>query len=764
MNPMLLKILRFFRLATALKLLLWLYFLRVPVIFWVVLLIAGPTGNAKASDFFSGLLFVPDPPHFFLLSMVSFLLAASCLASFNLIRAGSKERFHFSIPAGGDYWFFALAHAAPLVFLYTVVANTQSQRGHAVISELWLVVAGMGGYLVAFVVILISRGLQLWFADPKAPDPISLFLPGHGLFGWGRSLKNHRPGLLARPLRRAFEYVTRILHAAAYPLFQEGYDDTPKLGIAAGHIYATWIALVSLTIYLLLGEWRQYQIDPGSLAPLWKGLFSLLNRVSALEPLPAALPALAWVFFFVTMTVWVLSGVTYCIDRWRIPLFSLILVAIILTGGNSKTDNYYRSCPAGGPQANAERYPYCPSEDPLNEPRPKPRDLLQLRQPAGKLVLVSAPGGGIQSAAWTTFVLWKLDEASGGRLIPNVGAISSVSGGSVGIFHLAAAGFKAKQAFLHATQPTIDDVAWGYMVPDQQRIFLPYIRNSVIDRGWALECASERAAERDECRNHESPLNLDSPEIKPSANVPALIMNATMMERGGPIVFSTSEFLPPDPQTPNAPLPTCGPKIAGFGMQDFTELYGRRIRLMTAARLSASFPYVSPAARTFDLEPLCPDYHLQDGGYFDNYGIFSLITWLRHGLEPFGDHPPFNKILLIRLNAFPEGQVYPTVAGWRGQLVYPPEGFLHARDTAQQNAGDTAVEILSDQLKGQGIHLQPADFRYEVKGTTPQIEKACSNPPLNWVLTPRQKECFEAVWNANETLKGSRDAVVGYLK
>jgi hypothetical protein len=334
------RILRFARLRTVLTFVVRLYFLRVPVIAWLILLLAAPLGQAKAYAFFSGLLYVPDVGQFLLLSFVAFLLAASCLGSFNLIRAGAEERFHFRIPFGGDYVYLAITHIAPLVFLITVARLTRLHSGNTVSvwTGQWL--AGFAGYVLAFLVILTSRALQLLFTPSAGVPPMSLFLPGGKLLAIGQAFLAKDPRWIG-PLRSVFESAGALVQSAAFPLFQEGYDDKPPLGIGAGHIYAACMAVLSFLAYAGLGTLRQWQIEPASLGKISGALAHAANLIIN----RADLPALAWVLFFFTMAVWVLSGITYCIDRWRIPLFGFIILAIVVTGGNPKTDHYYRSCP-----------------------------------------------------------------------------------------------------------------------------------------------------------------------------------------------------------------------------------------------------------------------------------------------------------------------------------------------------------------------------------------------------------------------------------
>jgi hypothetical protein len=167
-----------------------------------------------------------------------------------------------------------------------------------------------------------------------------------------------------------------------------------------------------------------------------------------------------------------------------------------------------------------------------------------------------------------------------------------------------------------------------------------------------------------------------------------------------------------------------------------------------------------------------------DGGYFDNYGIFSLVEWLHTGLKEMQSeaaapaaNPPFPKILLVRLNGFGVSQSSPTSPGWRSQITDPASGFLNARDMAQTTAGDTVLNILHDELShmksgpdGHGVELVTVDFRYTTAATAPPVNRVCESAPLNWVLTEIQKKCLEDVWDAQPELQKSQQTVLNYLR
>lgn len=72
---------------------------------------------------------------------------------------------------------------------------------------------------------------------------------------------------------------------------------------------------------------------------------------------------------------------------------------------------------------------------------------------------------------------------------------------------------------------------------------------------------------------------------------------------------------------------TCMERPTGAGLMQQRTLM--RISVATAARLSATFPYVSSAARIpAEFAPYA--FHFVDGGYFDNDGTSSVIEFLMH--------------------------------------------------------------------------------------------------------------------------------------
>jgi hypothetical protein len=108
----------------------------------------------------------------------------------------------------------------------------------------------------------------------------------------------------------------------------------------------------------------------------------------------------------------------------------------------------------------------------------------------------------------------------------------------------------------------------------------------------------------------------------------------------------------------------------------------RSVTLATAVRLSASFPYVSPAVSL----PTSTDRRVVDAGYFDNYGIDiasgfledpGVCRWIRQNCAG---------VAVIELRAF-EGQPTIPPAGAFARafhfLTLPPEALFSARRASQ---------------------------------------------------------------------------------
>jgi len=151
-------------------------------------------------------------------------------------------------------------------------------------------------------------------------------------------------------------------------------------------------------------------------------------------------------------------------------------------------------------------------------------------------------------------------------------------------------------------------------------------------------------------------------------------------------------------------------------------LYNANIRVATAARLSATYPYVSPATRPYydGASPVFPnrpaDYdhlHAVDGGYFDNSGLCAVTEWLNKVLEEkvaaHGQPSAREQILVLEIRGFPEGLVtqFKTNRGWFYQLYAPLSTLLGVWTSGQAATNVIEFDLLQKYWAARELYFNP---------------------------------------------------------
>jgi hypothetical protein len=475
-----------------------------------------------------------------------------------------------------------------------------------------------------------------------------------------------------------------------------------------GHLYpGQWLVLIlllmSIVVYDVVGLYK----------------FTRLG-------VPSDVPGIAYVLVLMLVLNWGLSIVSFFLDRYRIPLVLPIALFCTLGGQFSLSDHYFalqdeKEFQIGSPsQTLAVRAPKFPQPNRAN----------------GGVVVVATAGGGIQAAAWTARVLTGLQEqcptAAGRSFADSIAVISAVSGGAAGTMFFVnqyesggtAPGFQAatpadlQRIIEQAEAPALSDIAWAVVYVDPFRVFFPYLRVSgeqkILDRGFVLE----------QTWRNRGPISATLSEWRDGVTLgsrPGIIFNSTLAETGQPFLLATTEF---DTGHENP------------ARQTFTGAYPKRdIPVVTAARLAAGFPYVSPATRALTNKA---EYHIVDGGYYDNFGVDSLSSWLDQALEGLAkDHRPKPDVLVIQIRSFPSGSIPdPSSKGWFYQSYAPMDALLSVRTTAQLVRDRDELKLLEKKWAAAGdVHIKFATFEFAGEGA-----------PLSWQLTAQQTKMIELRW------------------
>jgi len=476
----------------------------------------------------------------------------------------------------------------------------------------------------------------------------------------------------------------------------------------SGHYLALWSFLLSFLVYAAIGVGKFFRIGG--------------------QP---TVPTLADLLVFLMILCWGLSAVTFILDRFRFPVLLPFLVVAIATSYVRRTDHYFDMLPA---QGTAEF---------------SPAQVIRAGKPGAPVIVVAASGGGIKAAAWTSRVLTGLEEDSRSKFPANprifgesIRLISAVSGGSVGAMYfvneydpdgggLPPNPSELESAVDSAEASSLDDIAWGIAYPDFLRTFLPIFKH--LDRGVALEAALTR-----ELPNRGGHLSSTLGGWRRGVLEgwrPAVIFNATIVESGQRILLGTSDLKWARSRT-------------GLRDREFPQFSGRDIKLVTAVRLSATFPYVSPAARP-DIPG--PQIHLVDGGYTDNYGMATLLTWLDEGLSVADN--PVRRVLIIEIRASPPAAEPPKLhsRGWPFQSYAPISAMMNVRDVGQLSRNEEERDLFSRLGAACNIEIKNAVFEYPPE-----------DAPLSWHLSPNDQKKIENIWESPDTAS-ARAAVRQFL-
>jgi len=460
-----------------------------------------------------------------------------------------------------------------------------------------------------------------------------------------------------------------------------------------GHYLALWSFLLCFLVYVAIGIGKFFRIGD-----------------------PATVPTLADLLVFLMILCWGLSAVTFILDRFRIPLLLPFLLAAIVSAHVHATDHYFYMFSA------------------KSTPDLSPAQVIRAGKPGSAVIVVAASGGGIKAAAWTTRVLTGLEESNPRIFGGSIRLISAVSGGSVGAMYFVSeydasgAGLPSdtndlEEGVARAEASSLDDIAWGLVYPDFLRIFVPFFNH--LDRGRALEAALTRELPN---RQHHlfSPLS-DWREGVLEGWRPAVVFNATVVESGERFLLGTTDL-------------SAAPGRASLrDKKEFPQFAGRDISLVTAARLSATFPYVSPAARP---DIAGTQIHAVDGGYTDNYGVATLLAWLDEALRAPGN--PVRRVLIIEIRASPPAAEPPALSwrGWPFQAYAPISAMLNVRDTGQLPRNQEELDILRRFAASCNIDIEDSVFKYPPE-----------DAPLSWHLSPNDKKEIETIWRSPDTDK-----------
>lgn len=372
-------------------------------------------------------------------------------------------------------------------------------------------------------------------------------------------------------------------------------------------------------------------------------------------------PAAASIFiFFATMTA-VIGALSYFLQSWSLPVFIILILFADLLYKNEIIDS--RNKAYGLNYNNKQERPDYDKATLVNLCTPEKiaadkANMLQIlanwkaKQAEEKPVMffINVSGGGLRSSTFVMNTLQKLDSAVNGKLMSHTMLISGASGGMLAAtYYRELYRQKKKDSALVLYNPVYaNNIAEDLLNPlfssmVARDIFSPAQKFTigkykyVKDRGYAFEQKLNR--------NSNNILDKQLQEYtvdEKNANIPLMIFNSTISRDGRKMMICSQpvSFM-------MKPLLQANEMTAGPDAVDFAALFTKQdplnIRLLTALRMNATFPYVLPNVWL----PSNPIIDVMDAGMRDNCGQETTLRFI----ENFKDWLQANtsKIIILQI-------------------------------------------------------------------------------------------------------------------
>lgn len=392
-----------------------------------------------------------------------------------------------------------------------------------------------------------------------------------------------------------------------------------------------------------------------------------------------------------------LTALTRASDRLRLPVIGLLVVMGVVLSAIDWTDNHVV---AQEPLAAAAMV-----RDPADAFE---RWSAPLRDRHGTIegpvYIVAAQGGGLYAATHTALFLARMHDMAGKSdyRVPTparIFAISGVSGGSVGaaVFEIVRASGvcdtainpKAPRLDCHTVivteimrQDFLSPLIGGLLFTDLAARLIPPVGPtlSLPSRAEALHRAFERAiietlvdyglseeAAREACQLPLAQVSHKNDRINSSL----MLFNTTDVNTGERVVISRLKAI--DLKTPNH-------LRAVRTYYDFMRCSDNAPdcpapTMLTAALMSARFPYVTPAASVYTQQGV--KIRLVDGGYYENSGTETLHDLI----DALGRYRSEVKFELVALDFEPNTDDEITRSYWAGEILSPIRAMLATRQS-----------------------------------------------------------------------------------
>lgn len=466
------------------------------------------------------------------------------------------------------------------------------------------------------------------------------------------------------------------------------------------------------------------------------------------------LPAASGITLFFAILIAVSGAFTYFMQTWSIPVLVLLFFVMNLLYQHNIIDptnkayglNYGNKHER--PAYTRERlFELCSPERTTQDKEHMIRilDRWKARQDSKKpiMFIINTSGGGNRSATFTMNVMQCLDSLSNGELMKKTAFITGASGGMLGAAYFRELSREKANGKTIRLQDDkyVDDISGDLL----NALFTSFVARDlaspaqkfnvngyeyVKDRGYAFE---QKLNENTHGLLNKQLKHLYEDEMH--ARTPLMLFSSVITQDSRKLLISTQpvSFLMKPVYDTNK-LSEIEPDAV-----DYQSLFARQnpmnLRLLTALRMNATFPYVLPNVWL----PTNPVIDVMDAGLRDNYGLETTIRFLQVFQHWIRENTSGVVLIQIRDRK---------IAGWEPfesdnitEIATKPMLLLQYNWYKMQEYSQNDLLCLSQQILGQQFYK--LSFQY-------LPEKEDARAALNFHLTKSEKlDINEALFSLN---------------
>lgn len=462
-------------------------------------------------------------------------------------------------------------------------------------------------------------------------------------------------------------------------------------------------------------------------------------------------PAAASILIFFAAMTAVIGAFSYFLQSWSLPIFIILLFVVDTLYRNEIIDsrnkayglNYINKTERPGYDKESLRKLCLPER--IAADKANMIAILEnwkKRQTKEKpvMVFINVSGGGLRSGTFVMNTLQKIDSATKGKLLSQTMMISGASGGMLAAtYYRELYRRKKTDTSINSYHSTYsDNIARDLLNPlfssmVARDIFSPAQKFQVgeyryiKDRGYAFE---QRLNEN--CGGILGMQLKDYRDEEKEAAIPLMLFNSTITRDGRRMMICTQpvSFM-------MKPVLAANDTTADPDAVDFAAMFAKQnplnVRLLTALRMNATFPYVLPSVWL----PTNPVIDVMDAGLRDNFGQETTLRFL----ENFKDWLKENTggVLIIQMrDRMIDNWQEPFETGSITDFLIKPATMLQHNWQKMQDYSET--DQFSYLNADKEFRLQRTVFMY-----IPQQEE--KGAALNFHLTAREKKDVKESFN-----------------